>query len=326
MRRRDLITLVGSAAAWPASLRAQPSAKPAIGYLSTQSLGGRPQYLGAFRRGLAAEGFVEASNVAIEFRPADGNAARLPELAADLVQRRVAVIGAFGPPAALAAKRATQSVPIVFTSGADPVQIGLVSSFNRPGGNITGVYFLYSELVAKRLALLHELAPRTKRIAVLVNPTNASDSAPTVSNATATGHALGLEIQVFNASTGGEIDAAFAAILKWRPDALLVGPDPFFSGRDVQFTTLAQRHALPASYFNRYSVAAGGLMSYGPDVSDSYRQAGVYVARILKGARPGDLPVVQPTKYELVINLKTAKALGLTVPPLMLELADEVIE
>ncbi len=328
MRRREFITLVGSAtAAWPRSLGAQQPARPVIGYLSFAPIDARPHYFAAFRKGLDAEGFVEGQNVTIVYRDAGGRTERLPELAADLVRRNVAVIAASGgPPAALAAKRATQAIPIVFTSAADPVQIGLVSSFNRPGGNLTGVYFMVAELVAKRLALLHELAPRIKRVAVLVNPADASTFGPTVRSAAVAGRALGLDIQVFNASTSGEIDVAFAALMSWRPDALFVGPGAFFLNQRAQLVTLAARHALPASYSSRDYVEAGGLMSYGPDIADGYRQAGVYVGRILKGEKPGDLPVVQPTKYELVINLKTAKALGLAVPPLMLELADQVIE
>jgi len=250
----------------------------------------------------------------------------LSELAVELIRRQVAVIFASGPPAALAAKRSTQAIPIVFLSGGDPVQMGLVSSFHRPDGNVTGFYFLATELVAKRLALLHELLPRAERVAVLVNPTNAATAEPTARDVAVAGRALSLDIQVFNASTREEIDSAFAAFLRWRPDALFVGPDPLFNTERAQLVTLAARHALPASYFQRDHVEANGLMSYGPDYADSYHQAGVYVGRLLKGARPADLPVQQPTKYELVINLRTAKALGLTVPPMLLARADEVIE
>jgi putative ABC transport system substrate-binding protein len=327
-KRREFITLLGGAAAcWPLKARAQQRPQAVIGYLSFAPISVGPHFLGAFRKGLGTEGFVDGQNVTLEFRSADGNAERLPELAADLVRRQVAVIAANSPPAALAAKRATQTIPVVFTSGADPVQIGLVSSLNRPGGNVTGFYFLLPELVPKRLTLLHELLPQIRRVAVLVNPVNRSDAQPTVQRATAAARALGLEIEVFNASTGVEIDAVLAAITSWRPDALFIGPDPLFSvGRAMQPVIAAARQSLPTSGFVRELAEAGCLMSYGPDVADSYRQAGVYVGRILKGDKPGDLPVTQPTKYELVINLKTAKALGLTVPLIMQMTADEVIE
>jgi putative ABC transport system substrate-binding protein len=328
MRRREFVTALGGAtAAWPFAARAQQPARPTIGYLSFPAIEARPHLVIAFRKGLGAEGFVEGQNVMIEYRSADGKADQLPELAADLVRRRVAVIAATGgPPAALAAKRATQSIPIVFTTGADPVQLGLVPSINRPGGNITGVYFLLTELVAKRLELLHELAPRIVRLAVLVNPANASEAEPTVRNATAAGRALGIEIQAFNASSSGEIDAAFAAMVSWRADAVFIGPDPFFATRNPQFFALAARHALLVSYTNREPSEDDGLISYGPNRADDYAQVGVYVGRILKGDKPGDLPVMQPTKYELVINLKTARALGLTVPPALIARADVVIE
>src|SRR6266849_1912985 len=327
LKRREFFSLLGATAFWPLTARGQQPAEPVIGYLSVQAIAARPNYLAAFRKGLAAEGFAEGQNVTIEYRSADGRPDRLPDLAADLVRRQVAVIAtAGGPPAALAAKRATGTIPIVFASGGDPVQLGLVSSFNQPGGNLTGSYYLLTELVAKRLALMHELLPAAKRIAVLVNPANAAEAEPTVQNASAAGRAPGLNIQVFNAGTSGEIDAAFAAIAGWRPDALVVGPDPFFSSQGAQRLTLSQRHALSASYFSRDLVEAGGLMSYGPDLADNQRQLGVYAGRILKGEKPGDLPVVQPTKYDLVVNLKAAKALGIEVPPMLLARADEVIE
>jgi putative ABC transport system substrate-binding protein len=327
MRRREFITLLGGTAAWPLAARAQQAPKPMVGYLSVQAIAARPQYLAAFRRGLAAEGFVEGQNVTIEYRSADGKPERLPDLAADLVRRQVAVIAtAGGPPAALAAKRATETIPVVFNSGGDPVRLGLVSSFNRPDGNLTGIYFMLTELVAKRLALMHELLPGAKRIAVLVNPANAAEAEPTVQNVSAASRELGLGIQVFNASTSDEIDTTFIAIVGWRSDALFVGADPFFTNQRTQFVTLAARHALSASYFIRDFIEAGGLMSYGPDIGDNQRQLGVYVGRILKGEKPGDLPVVQPTKYELVLNLKTARTLGITIPPGVLAIADEVIE
>jgi putative ABC transport system substrate-binding protein len=325
MKRREFITLFGSAAAWSHRAGAQQGAMPVVGFLGP-ALGTRQHWFAAFRRGLGAEGFVEGQNMAIESRSADGGEEGLPALAADLVRRQVTVIFASGPPAALAAKRSTETIPIVFVSGGDPVQMGLVSSFHRPGGNVTGFYFLATELVTKRLALLHELLPGAKRVAVLVNPTNMATAAPTVRDGAVAGRALSLEIQVVNASTSGEIEDAFAASSSWRPDALFVGPDPLFNTERALLVALAMRHALPASYFQRDHAEAGGLMSYGPDFADSYRQAGVYVGRLLKGARPADFPVQQPTKFELVINLKTARALGLTVPPALLARADEVIE
>jgi putative tryptophan/tyrosine transport system substrate-binding protein len=294
-----------------------------VGFIGP-TLDTRQHWLAAFRKGLGAEGFVEGRNATIEYRSADGPNT-LPGLATELVRRRVAVIFASGPPAALAAKRATQTIPIVFLSGGDPVQLGLVSSFHQPVGNVTGFYFLATGLVAKRLALLHELLPAGTRVAVLVNPTNAT-AEPTMRDAAAAGRTLNLDIQAFNASTVGEIDAAFAALSSWRAKALFVGPDPLFNTEREQLVTLAARYALPASYFQRDHVEAGGLMSYGPDYADSYHQAGAYVGRLLKGARPADLPVQQPTKFELLINLKTAKTLGLEVPPTLLARADEVIE
>jgi putative ABC transport system substrate-binding protein len=326
VRRREFITFLGgAAAAWPLAAPAQQPRMPVIGFLGP-ALITRQHWLTAFRRGLGTEGFIEGQNVTIEYRSADGGVEELSELAVELISRQVAVIFASGPPAALAAKRSTQAIPIVFLSGGDPVQMGLVSSFHRPDGNVTGFYFLATELVAKRLALLHELLPRAKRVAVLVNPTNAATAKPTAHDAEIAGRALSLDIEVFNASTVGEIDAAFAAFSGWRAEALFIGPDPLFNTERAQLVTLAARHALPASYFQRDHVEANGLMSYGPDYADSYHQAGVYVGRLLKGARPADLPVQQPTKYELVINLKTAKALGITVPPTLLARADEVIE
>ena len=325
MRRREFIGLLGGAAAWPLAARAQQPAMPVIGFLGP-ALDTRQHWIAAFRRGLGAEGFVEGQNVTIEYRSANGGTEGLPEIAADLARRQVAVIFASGPPAALAAKRATQTIPIVFLSGGDPVQMGLVSSFHRPGGNVTGFYFLLTELVGKRLALLHELLPGAKRVAVLVNPTDAATAEPTVRDVAIVGRALSLDIQVYNASTSGEIDTAFAAFSSWRPEALFVGPDPLFISERAQLVTLTARHALPASYFQRGHVEASGLMSYGPDFADFYVKAGAYVGRALKGTRVPDLPVQTPTKYELVINLKTAKALGLDIPPTLLARADEVIE
>lgn len=298
---------------------------PVVGFLGP-ALDTRQHWIAAFRRGLSAEGFVEGQNVTIDYRSADGGVKDLRDHAADLVRRQVAVIFASGPPAALAAKRSTQTVPVVFVSGGDPVQMGLVSSFHRPGGNVTGFYFLLTELTAKRLALLQELLPAAKRIAVLVNPTNAATADPTARDVAAASRVLSLDNQVFKASTSGEIAAAFVAFSSWRAEALFVGPDPLFNTDREQLVTLAARYALPASYFQRDHSEAGGLMSYGPDFAETNHQAGAYVGRLLKGARPEDLPVQQPTKLELVINLKTAKALGITAPPILLARADEVIE
>ena len=305
--------------------QAQQSAMPVVGWLSPQPLSSSRYLLDGFRKGLGEAGFVEGKNVMIELRPGGGGQS-LQERADDLVRLGVAVIMAGSPPAALAAKRATQTIPIVFTSGADPVRIGLVSSFNRPGGNVTGFHIQFSQVVGKRLSLLHEMVPRAARIAVLVNPAHPSDAEPTVRNATEAARALGLDIQVFNARTIGEIDAAFAALVLWRAGAVLVGPDPFFTRRLAQIATLAARHVLPFSFSNNKGVKAGGLMSYGPDISDMYRRAGRYVGRILKGEKPANLPVQQPTKFDLVINLKTAKALGITIPPTLLLQATKVIK
>ncbi len=308
------------------SATAQQSAIPVVGWLNPQPLSSSRHFLDSFRKGLGEAGFVEGKNVMIELRPANGKRGRLPALADDLVRRGVSVIMAGSPPAALAAKRATQTIPIVFTSGADPVKIGLVSSYNRPGGNVTGFHIQFVQLVKKRLSLLHEAVPQAALIAVLVNPANPSAAVPTVRDATETARALGRDIKVFNAGTVGEIDTAFAALVAWRAGAVFVGPGPLFSSRSAQIATLAARHVLPTSGHHRRLVEAGGLMTYGPDLPDLYRRAGRYVGRILKGEKPADLPVQQPTKFELVINLKTAKALGITFPPSILLRADAVIE
>jgi len=326
MRRREFIALVGcAAAAWPLTVHAQQSAMTVVGWLNPQPVKTSRHLLDGFRKGLGEAGFVEGKNVMIELRPANGKRGRLPALADDLVRRGVSVIMAGSPPAALAAKRATQTIPIVFTSGADPVKIGLVSSYNRPGGNVTGFHIQFIQLVKKRLSLLHEAVPQAARIAVLVNPANPS-AALTVRDATETARALGRDIKVLNAGTVGEIDTAFAALVAWRAGAVFVGPDPFFSSRSAQIATLAARHVLPTSGHHRRLVEAGGLMSYGPDLPDLYRRAGGYVGRILKGEKPANLPVQQPTKFEMVINLKTAKALGITIPPTLLLQATEVIK
>jgi ABC-type uncharacterized transport system substrate-binding protein len=326
MKRREFITLLGgAAAAWPLVARAQQPVLPVIGFLGP-ALGTREHRLAEFRRGLGEEGFVEGRNVAIDYRSVDGGIEGVQEVAANLVRRQITVIFASGPPAARAAKRATQTIPIVFLTGGDPIQMGLVSSFNRPGGNATRLYVQVTELAAKRLALLHELLPAAKRIAVLVNPSDPATAEPPTRDLGMAGRALGLEIEIFKASTNAEIGAAFAALSRWRPDALLVGSDPLFITERAQLVALTARNALPASHFQRSYVEAGGLMSYGPDYARSYHQAGGYVGAILKGARPADLPVQQPTKLELVINLKTAKTLDLAIPDRLLALADEVIE
>lgn len=321
-----IITLTLGLPAAPLSSEAQQAAMPVVGWLNPQPLASTRKNFEGFRKGLSEAGFIEGKSVTIVLRPGDGRRESLPALADDLVRRGVAVIMAGSPPAALAAKRATSTIPIVFTSGADPVRIGLVSSYNRPGGNATGIHIQFSQLVGKRLELLHETVPQATRIAVLVNPAHPADAVPTVRNATEAARALGLDIHVFNARTIGEIDAAFTALVLWRAGAVLVGPDPFFSSRRRQIATLAARHELPTSTFGRLHVEAGGLMSYGPDNSDNYRKAGLYVGRILKGEKPADLPVQQPTRFQLVINLRTAKALGLTIPPTVLFQATEVIQ
>jgi len=326
MRRRDFITtFAGAAAGWSLPARAQQQASiPVVGYVHSDSPQPVAGLLAAFREGLSETGYIEGQNVAIEYRWAENDLSRIPELVADLVRRRVAVIAAPGSSAvALAAQAATKTIPIVFSLGLDPVQLGLVASLNRPGGNITGVNSMSNELAAKRLGLLHELLPAATRFAVLVNPKN-----PTIESLKkdVEAAAIGPEIEFFTASTGVDIDTAFASLVQKRADALLVHPDNLFINRRVQLTTLAARHAVPAIYPLRPDAEAGGLMSYGTKLADAHRQAGVYTGRILKGAKPADLPVVQPTKFEFVINLQTAKTIGLTVPPTLLARADEVIE
>src|SRR5262245_46591812 len=329
MRRRAFISLVGGAAAsavaWPLAARAQQPTIPIVGYVHSDSPQTVAGLLAAFREGLSETGYIEGQNVAIEYRWAENDLSRIPELVADLVRRRVAVIATPGSSAtALAAKAATTKIPIVFSIGLDPVQLGLVASLNRPGGNITGVNSMSNELVAKRLGLLHELLPTATRFAVLVNPKNpTTESLKKDVEAAAT---ICPQIEFFTASTGADIDMAFASLVQKRADALLVHPDNLFINRRVQLTTLAARHAVPAIYPLRPDAEAGGLMSYGTKLAEAHRQAGVYTGRILKGAKPADLPVVQPTKFEFVINLQTAKTIGLTVPPTLLARADEVIE
>jgi putative ABC transport system substrate-binding protein len=329
VRRREVIALLGGAAAatWPLAARAQQLAMPVIGFLHSASAGPNVLILAAFQRGLSEVGFIDGQNMRIEDHWAENQYDRLPELAAELVRRQVAVIATAGSTAStLAAKAATSAIPIVFNVGEDPVKLGLVASLARPGGNATGITLFTTEVVAKRLGLLHELVPGATRVAVLVNPTDATRTESTVRDVGMAARASGLQINVLNAGTIGEIDAAFATIMRNRDDAVFVGPEPFFFSRRVQLAILAARHASPATYAARAYAEAGGLMSYGTDTGDLYRQHGVYVGRVLKGTKPADLPVVQPTKFELVINLHTARTLGLEVPPTLLARADEVIE
>jgi putative ABC transport system substrate-binding protein len=328
MKRRSFITLLGGAAAlWPVAVRAQQGALPVIGLISAAAPESLADRMLAFRQGLNETGYVEGKNVAIEYRWAAGRHDLMPDLAADLLRGRVTVIAAPGnATAALAAMAATKAVPIVFGVAEDPVKLGLVASLARPGGNLTGVNFLNSEVTAKRLGLLRELVPGIARVAVLVNPTNPINSGPQLGDAEAAAHALGLRIQVIKASTSSEINAVFANLGRERPDALFVVGDSLFINRRVQLVNLASRRAVPATYADRILTEAGGLMSYGSDLKDMWRQVGIYTGRILNGTKPADLPVVQSTKLELVINAETARMLGLAVPPSLLAIADEVIE
>ena len=328
MKRREFITLLGgAAAAWPLSARAEQAGMPVIGFLNSQSPDGYTERLRGFRQGLKEAGFIEGENVAIEYRWAENQLGRLPTLATDLVRRRVAVVVALGSPnLAMVAKAATTTIPIVFLVGEDPVRFGLVASLARPGGNITGINLFNNEINAKRLTLLRELIPTAVGAAVLVNPTNASIAETTARDVETAAHALGLRLQVHNAGTSREIDATFATFAGERPDALFVAGDPFFNSRRVHLVHLASHHRLPTIYASRAYPDIGGLMSYGTDVTDSYRQSGVYTGRILKGAKPAELPVVQASKFEFVINAQTARMLGLTLPPSLLATADEVIE
>jgi putative tryptophan/tyrosine transport system substrate-binding protein len=328
LQRREFITLLGgAAAAWPFVARAQQAKMPVIGFLHAASADTFADRLRAFRQGLKETGHIEGGNVAIEYRWAENQLDKLPSLAAELVRRQVTmIVAAGGIVSTLAAKAATTTIPIVFAAGEDPVSHGLVASIARPGGNLTGINFLNTELTAKRLGLLHELVPKAIRIAVLVNPANAPSAEVTLREIPEAARAIGLQIQVLNASTAREIDAAFAALVRERPDALFIGSDPFFNNRRKQFVLQAMRHSLPAGYASREYVEAGGLMSYGTDFLDTYRQVGAYAGRVLRGAKPTDLPVVQSAKFELVINQMTARILDLDLPPGLLARADEVIE
>jgi len=330
MTRREFITLLGgAAAAWPLAARAQQPAMPVVGLLSPLAPGSSEHLLHAFRRGLAENGWIEGQNVAIDYRLASGLASgfdRFPELAADLARRQVSVIAAAGSVAAVAAKAATQTIPIAFIAAEDPVKLGLVASLARPAGNATGLNFFTAEVNAKRLGLLRELLPQARQVAILMNPTNPINMTSTLAEVEQAARDLALQIQIVNASTSYQIDAAFAALARERPDALFVAPDGFFTSRRVQLAALAARHAIPTSFSVREHVEAGGLMSYGASLTDAYHQLGVVTGRILKGTKPADLPVEQSTKFELVINAQIARMLGLDVPPTLLARADEVIE
>jgi len=326
-RRKFIAALGGAAASWPRAAYAQQQTQPAVGFVSGRSADGSARYLAAFREGLKAAGYVEGQNVTVEYHWLDGQYGRLAALMADLVRRQVAVIATPGSDvAAVAAKTATATVPIVFGVGQDPVKLGLVASLARPGGNATGFNFFGEEVVAKGLGLLHSLLPNAVRLAVLINPANAPIAEATLSEAQKAASTVGLQIRILNAMTPGEIDAAFASFANERPDALFVSPDGFFSSRSGQFVTLTARDKIPAAYWNRDFVAAGGLMSYGTDLAETFYQVGVYTGTILRGTKPADLPVVQSTKFVFAINHQTARTLGIEVPPAMLSIADEVIE
>ena len=329
-RRVFLTTLGGGAASplfGPHLARAQQPALPVVAFINAGSADANPRNVAAFRKGLGEAGYVERENVTLEYHWLEGQYDRLPVLMADLVRRQVAVIATpASTPAALAAKAATATIPIVFGVGEDPVQLGLVASLARPGGNATGINVLTQEVTAKRLRLLHDLVPKAVRIAVLVNPASASIAESTIRDTQEAAPTIGLQIQIFNATTIDEIDAAFTAVARERVDALVVVPDAFFASRAVQFATLTASDRIPAAYTIRDYVAAGGLMSYGTDIADTFHQVGVYTGNILKGAKPADLPVVQATRFELVINLQTARLLGLDISPALLSVADELIE
>ena len=326
MRRREFISLLGGATAWPLAARAQQSARPVIGFLSSRSPAESASDVAGFRQGLAQTGYVENQNLAIEYRWAENRYERLPALAADLAGRQVAVIAALGGPVtALAVKAATKTVPFVFITGVDPVKLGLVASFARPGGNATGLNIFITAIEAKRLGLLRELVPTAARIAVIVNP-NSPEVDSQLNDVQTGADAVGWELQILRVGSEAEFDSAFATLARSAVEALLVAADPFFNSQRERIVALAARHKIPAIYEARGYAVAGGLMSYGPNLPDAYRQVGLYTGQILKGAKPANLPVIQPTALELVINLKTAKAVGIEVPPTLLARADEVIE
>jgi putative ABC transport system substrate-binding protein len=327
VRRREFITLVGCAGVWPVAARAQQPALPIVGFVHGGAARAFPGRIAAFRVGLSEAGYIEGQNVLTEYHWLEGHFERLPAVMTDLVQRRVAVITTPGStPASLAAKAATAAIPIVFGVSEDPVALNIVSSLSRPGGNATGINFFVTEIDAKRFALMHELLPKATRFAVLINPADVTASAATSKALKEAARTLGLDLLFFDASTPAGIDAAFAAFVRERPDALFIAPEGFFASRAVQFVTLTARDRMPASFATREMVEAGLLMSYGVNLADTFRQVGNYVGRILKGEKPADLPVLQPTKFELVINLQTARALAIDVPPTLLARADEVIE
>jgi len=325
MKRREFITLLGGAAAWPSVVRAQQTAMPVIGFLRSSTAAGSGRIVAAFRQGLSEGGYLDGQNVAIEFRWTEGQDNRLPDLATDLVRQQVTVIMASATNAAVAAKAATSIIPIVFVLAADPIHLGLVASLNRPGGNATGMSFLTSALAGKRLDLLVEMVPAAKSIAVLVHRDNIMTE-PFMRDLAAGARLLGLQFLVSNVTGEHDLDSAFAMLVQQRPGALVVGADPLFTSHAAQIVALAARHRLPAIYTQREFAEAGGLMTWGTSLTEQYRLAGTYVGKILKGAKPADLPVLQPTKYEMVLNLKAAKGLGLDVPAKLLALADEVIE
>jgi putative tryptophan/tyrosine transport system substrate-binding protein len=327
MQRREFITLLGgTVAAWPLAARAQQPTMPVVGFIRDGWADTSTRFAAAFRKGLNETGYVEGQNVTVEYHWLEGRYDRLPALMADLVRRQVAVIATAGGVPTFAAKAATTTIPIVFGIGDDPVKLGYVASLARPGGNATGINFFATEVVAKRLRLLHDLVPKAVRVAVLVNSANASVAESTLREVQEAAPTIGLQIQILKAQTIGEIDAAFAALARERADALFVAPEAFFVGRAVQLVTLTARDRIPAAYGLREFVEAGGLMSYGADLAETIRQVGVYTGSILRGAKPADLPVLQSTKFEFVINLTTAKALGIEVPQNVLSIADEVIE
>jgi putative ABC transport system substrate-binding protein len=325
--RRLFISALGGAVAWPLAARAQQPTMPVVGFVRLGSAEANARYVAEYRKGLNENGYIEGQNVTVEYHWLEDLSDRLPAILADLVRRQVAVIATpGGNTVAPAAKAATATIPIVFGVSQDPVGLGLVASLAQPGGNATGINFFASEVTAKRLRLLHDLVPKASHIAVLVNPANASNTESTLREVKAAAPAIGLQIQILNATTIGEIDAAFASLARERPDALFVAPDAFFTSRRGQFATLTASNKIPAAYAARDTVAAGGLMSYGTDVGDMFHQVGIYTAKVLKGAKPADLPILQSTKFEFVINMTTARALGIDVPSGVLSIADEVIE